>query len=168
MTDRYYQLLASLPHLARFDRLKALPIVPRRFEERLAMLDPRDRSVVAWLRSQIWPEREALRAAALSEGDIPAMACALVDRAAAIRRSFAARRGEEDVVELERERLGAIWDSADRLTSPYGFGLDALLRAVIRWDVATAWLAGDSKRSGERVEALANSLIRGWSDNGRQ
>ena len=167
MTRRYHQLLASLPHIARFDRLKALPIGRERFESRLAMLEPLDSVVVAWLRAGIWPERKSLQQAAPLTGDPSDTARALADRAAAIRRAFAARSVDEDPVELERERLGAIWDSAERLTCPYGLGLDALLRVMIRWDVATAWLAGDPERSGERIEALAHMLIQGWSHDGR-
>ena len=159
---RYHQLLASLPHLPHFDRLKALPIGRERFEERLAPLDPADAAVLAWLRSALWPERTSLRFSGQVPLSLPNPARTLAERAATIRAAFSARRGEADVTALERERLGAVWDSADRLTSPHGFGLDAVLRAVVRWDVATAWLAGDPAGSQERIDVLVGTLTKDW------
>lgn len=159
---RYHQLLASLPHLPRFDRLKALPLGRERLEERLAQLDPEDARVLAWLRAALWPERRSLRFAGAAPAIVPAPVRALAVQGEAIRAAFAARRDEADVVALERDRLGAIWDSADRLTRPHGFGLDAVLRAVVRWDVAAAWLAGDPAGSQERIETLAAALTSDW------
>jgi hypothetical protein len=42
----YPTLVASLPHLARFDRLRSLPISRERLIERTAMLRPDDRAVI--------------------------------------------------------------------------------------------------------------------------
>ncbi len=166
MTSDYYLLLGSLPHLVRFERLKTLPISRQRFEARLALLAPMDGAVIAWLRAALWPEREPLKGSVAPLFEPPAFARALVGQAARIRTSFASRRGEDDVVAVERERLGALWDSADRLTKPHGFGIEAVARAVIRWDVATAWLAGEEARSGDRIEALAQALVERWRRHG--
>lgn len=162
MTKVYHQLLASMPHLIHFDRLKALPISRQRFEARLDLLDRDDRTAIAWLRAKLWPEREPFRLSAPPMPDPPVFVRTIADRAKRIHATFAQRRDEEDVAALERQRLGALWDSADRLTRPYGFGLEAVARAVIRWDVATAWLAGDETRSGERIETLALGLVKPW------
>jgi hypothetical protein len=161
VTRAYHQLVGSLPHVAHFARLKSLPLGPQRFEDRLDLLDADDAASVEWLRAALWPEHGA------PVGDAPPLPglAALAERARAIRADFAARRGEEDVAALEQERLAALWPAADRLTRAHGFDLDPVLRAVIRWDIATAWLAADADRSVARIEALADALVRDWGLN---
>lgn len=163
MARRYHLLLASLPHLAHFERLKALPIGPRRFEGRLAGLDPADRAVLAYLRAALWPERRSKQFAGSSEVALPPSARALAERADEIRTLFRERRGEGDMVRVERDRLSALWAAGDRLTRPHGFDFDAVIRTVLRWDIASAWLAGDAVASRERISDLAGRLADEWS-----
>lgn len=162
MARQYHLLLASLPHLSAFERLRALPVSPQRFEARLALLDPADATILASLRGALWPERESMRPGSTDDGPLPPMARTLADHTASIRRAFALRRGEEDMVTVERDRLRALWDAADRALDADGFGLDAVLRAVVRWDIATAWLARDARRSSQRITDLADRLIEDW------
>lgn len=163
MPSRYHLLLASLPQIPHFERLKALPIGPRRFEERLALLSADDQVAVGWMRAALWPERNGFRRVGndADPGALPSSVRILAGQAAAIRRAYAKRRDEEDVAALEKERLGALWTSADRLARPYGFGLDAVLRAVVRWDVTTAWLAADRAGSVARIEGCVAAVLAG-------
>jgi hypothetical protein len=163
MSGRYHQLVGSLPHLPGFARLKVLPIGPQRFEDRLALLDNEDAALIARLRAALWPEQGRRPGAEAEGAPMPPTLAALAERATAIRADFAARRDEEDVANLEEERLAALWEAADRLTRAYGFDFDAVLRAVIRWDIAAAWLAADEARSAGRIGALADRLVADWT-----
>ncbi len=133
-----------------------------RFEERLSMLDPPDRAMVAWLRSRFWPEREPLRHAPDPKHALPRIAIRLAELASAVRARFGSPRDDIDVATLEKMRLMTLWETMEREITPHGLGLEAVLRSVIRWDIAVAWLSGDTDRSGERLAALAQDLVAGW------
>ena len=50
---RYYQLIASLPRLPRFEQADRLPISPQRLEERLALLEPTDAADLALAQAMV-------------------------------------------------------------------------------------------------------------------
>ncbi len=165
MSASYYQVLGSLPHLAGFDRLKALPVGPLRYEERLRQLDPEERALVAWLRARLWPERASFQPGP-ALADVPESLRQLVGQATQAARMAAevARDGgaEHDSLAGERDRLRALWEAVDRLTAGNGFDCAAIVRNVIRWDIANAWLAADADRAEQRVDALASELAGEW------
>lgn len=161
MTVSWYQLLGSLPHLAGFARLKTLPIGPLRYEERLRLLDPVASRQIAWLRARLWPERSSFVPGPELD-EVPPAIARLAERAAHIAAEFARRTDEPDQVALERERLAALWQAADRLTSPNSLGFEAVVLNVVRWDIANAWLAGDAEGAAARIDALADDLAGPW------
>ena len=176
----YHFLLASLPHLPHFDRIKALPIGQAQLAQRLALLSAPDQALLAQVRRRLWPWRQEFAAIPPQDIALRRTAAAIIAEQDDIRHGFALARAQRlgravampahvpawlslaqqllesgDAIALERLRLERLWRRLDALANDHACDIEAVLIVVCRWDIANQWFAGDGAKARTRLHALA-------------
>lgn len=214
---QYYTLVASLPHLPRFDRAKRLPINREQLELRLTMLSEDDAEVVRlaerfinWQHQPIERtdvEMVAFHQKVLAASDNPVLH-KIIDFRMTVRTVLAALRHRRlgdgapaadapwgigplaqdirrhwndpwfklesrypwipevahlmeagDSLELERRTMTLVWEELGRLADFNGFGFDAVLAYLFRWDITARWLSYESRAAAAQFERLVTEAI---------
>lgn len=175
-------VLASLPHLGRFDAAQPPALGRARLDERIATLPDAIRAMIAFVRHQLAPWREPSAPAVALPAPIEALldeqqrwnAMMVALRAmarhghplpparalpAAMTSAMISAMAERDAIGVERLRLAHLWQAADRHGLGHPLDRVGLLIAVVRWDAAIGWAAADSVAAAARIHEAAIDRI---------